>query len=87
MSGPNNGLRALVDQYPLLPYACLNVLYHANLAARTVNQVQFLNSFPTAQWLRLMAKFDQPEGQYPPTTGVMHIVACFGYSDLFRIGR
>ncbi|KAH7412153.1 ankyrin repeat domain-containing protein [Phaeosphaeria sp. MPI-PUGE-AT-0046c] len=49
------------QRYPFLQYAVRNVLYHADAAHGDVSQVDFLDSFPLPQWIKLDNLFEKHE--------------------------
>ncbi|KAI0113911.1 hypothetical protein GGR51DRAFT_556409 [Nemania sp. FL0031] len=65
------------EAFPFLVYAVQNVLYHADEAeGGGINQIDFLNSFPVADWIKLdnlVTKFKAR--RHSPTASLLYILA------------
>ncbi|KAI1745211.1 hypothetical protein F4680DRAFT_404664 [Xylaria scruposa] len=67
-------------KFPFLRYATSNVLYHADLAANSILQYDFLENFPLAAWIRL--------GQtYTDSASLIYILAEKGLPRLISMLR
>ncbi|KXH55506.1 hypothetical protein CSAL01_05336 [Colletotrichum salicis] len=80
-------LEAVVERgFPFLEYATSQVLYHADAAARTAPQTDFLQSFPLEQWTQRSNIFEQHKirRQKHDATNLLYIVAERGLSELVK---
>ncbi|KAJ4131383.1 hypothetical protein NW754_007759 [Fusarium falciforme] len=75
----------LSTQYPFLEYASQNVLYHANAAADTIPQDEFLSRFPVPDWINTNNFFEKFKvRQYSPDASLLYLLADKGFSALIR---
>ncbi|KAK1541509.1 hypothetical protein CPAR01_07498 [Colletotrichum paranaense] len=77
--------QAAIDRgFPFLEYATSQVLYHANAAARTTPQTEFLQHFPLEQWIQRSNIFERHRirMQEHGTTNLLYIVAERGLTRL-----
>ena len=74
-------------EYPLLQYAVLNVLHHANDAQRNgMEQGDFLANFPLQLWRLLNNSFEMYEiRRYSVSVSLLYILAEKNCADLIRI--
>jgi hypothetical protein len=77
---------ALVKKYSFLEYASQQVLYHANVAALTIPQNDFLSRFLTSPGIRTISLF-RKHGvrKYCDNTTPLYILADEGLGNLIRI--
>ncbi|RYP53460.1 hypothetical protein DL770_010991 [Monosporascus sp. CRB-9-2] len=70
-------LRQLVSKrFPLLEYATRNVLYHADMAATGLPQVNFFKAFNLGSWINLNNLFEIFEDRrYIPSTCILYVLA------------
>lgn len=70
---------------PFLEYASQHVLYHADVAAETLNQENFLKDFDTLHWVSILNQVGKSKiRRYTKTTRLMYILADRGHSRLIR---
>ncbi|KXH50032.1 hypothetical protein CSIM01_07290 [Colletotrichum simmondsii] len=77
--------KAVIDRgFPFLEYATNQVLYHADAAARTVPQTEFLQQFPLEQWVQRSNIFEKHKTrrQKHDATNLLYIVAERGFTKL-----
>ncbi|KAF5019023.1 hypothetical protein F66182_8973 [Fusarium sp. NRRL 66182] len=75
----------LLKQYPLLEYASLFLLSHANAAGNAISQQQFLNGFRVADWIQIVNIFEKYKiRRYSQEADVLYILADRGHSTLIR---
>ncbi|KAF5639291.1 ankyrin protein [Fusarium sp. NRRL 52700] len=71
--------------YPFLEYASQFVLHHSDLAANTVDQQTFLDSFQTFDWKWVINTFEKFwVRKYKETAELLYILADRGHSSLIR---
>ncbi|KAF4774757.1 hypothetical protein HER10_EVM0003061 [Colletotrichum scovillei] len=78
-------LKAVIDRgFPFLEYATSQILYHADAAARTAPQTEFLQHFPLERWNQRSNIFEkhQVRRQKPGATNILYIVAERGFTKL-----
>ena len=74
-----------LDGYPFLQYATQNVLAHANAAACTISQKEFLSLFPIIAWRVLSNHFEKFKVRhYGPSATLLYILSENGLSNLVR---
>lgn len=78
----NDTFQLETEIYPFLQYACMSVLYHAELAANTIDQQLFLENFKTSIWKRVANALGMSE--YPQSAGLLCVLAARGHSSLIR---
>ena len=75
----------LKKEYPFMEYAGQHVLYHADSAASTYCQEEFLRSFPTRDWIEIVNKFEKFKvRRYTRAAPLFYTLADRGYSSLIR---
>ncbi|KAK1457206.1 hypothetical protein CCUS01_01673 [Colletotrichum cuscutae] len=77
--------KAVIDRgFPFLEYSTSQVLYHADAAARTVPQTEFLQYFPLKQWIQRSNIFEKykTRKQKHGATNLLYIVAERGLTRL-----
>ncbi|KAG9497466.1 hypothetical protein J7337_010327 [Fusarium musae] len=71
--------------YPFLRYASQFVLHHADFASNIVDQLSFLENFPTTPWKRVVNPFQiHSVRRYSLAAGLLYILADRGHSSLIR---
>ncbi|KAH7079189.1 hypothetical protein BKA63DRAFT_551591 [Paraphoma chrysanthemicola] len=81
------GLReSATETFPFLEYAVQNVLYHADVAERSgIVQVDFLDSFPLTQWVKLDNLFEKHEKRrHTERVSFQYVLAELNIANLFR---
>jgi len=72
-------------KYPFGEYACQFVLYHADCAAETYCQQEFMCDFPVRHWIHAFNGFEKRKvRRYTPEAELLYILADRGYSSLIR---
>lgn len=67
---------AVADSFPFLEYAARHVLSHANAAAHSISQRDFLNNFPLNTWVRVSNLFEVHEvRRHTPKVSLLYILA------------
>ncbi|KXH51554.1 hypothetical protein CNYM01_09715 [Colletotrichum nymphaeae SA-01] len=77
--------KAVIDRgFPFLEYATNQVLYHADAAARSAPQTEFLQQFPLEQWIQRSNVFEKHKSrrQKHDATNLLYIVAERGLTKL-----
>jgi hypothetical protein len=70
---------------PLRKYAAQNVFYHADLAARSRPQKQFLDSFTISPWIWAYNLFTKKaRDRHNPETDILYVLAADGHARLIR---
>lgn len=78
--------RELEKQYPLLDYAKNGILYHAEIAAITVNQNHFLDRFRHLDWVKLHNAFTPHETKrYALNSELSYVLAAEGCVRLIEL--
>lgn len=76
---------ALKQMYPFLKYATKQVLYHANAAAKTIPQDEFLSTFSISSLVRTSNITQRAKDRRPtPNASMFYIFAQEGHSELIR---
>ncbi|KAJ4246003.1 hypothetical protein NW762_013747 [Fusarium torreyae] len=74
-------------RYPFLEYASQSVLHHADSAANTVCQQQFLSEFSTRDWVSIANTFEKYQSRrYVPGAELLYVLAERGHPSLIRTG-
>ncbi|KAK1451474.1 hypothetical protein CMEL01_06048 [Colletotrichum melonis] len=79
--------RAVIDRgFPFLEYATSQVLHHADAAARTTPQTEFLEHFPLKQWIQRSNIFEKHRirRQKRVAMNLPYIVAERGFTNLVQ---
>jgi ankyrin repeat protein len=87
-SQPAASLRKSATQtYPFLEYAVRNVLYHADTAeGGSISQVDFLDSFPFARWVKLDNLFEKHEvRRHTDSVSLLYILAELNMANLIGV--
>ncbi|KAJ4004498.1 hypothetical protein NW752_011594 [Fusarium irregulare] len=72
-------------EYPFIGYASQHVLHHADSAASTYCQEEFLRDFPTSNWIAIVNKFEKYKvRRYTREAALFYTLADRGYSSLIR---
>jgi ankyrin repeat protein len=75
----------LVEHFPLLRYAAQNILYHADRAARTIDQNHFLSTFSVTWWIKGYNIFtNDPKDTYHLETELLYLLADRGHALLIH---
>jgi ankyrin repeat protein len=75
----------LLDKYPLLQYACQNVLWHADAAAYSFPQEIFLSGIYLPHLTAMLNLMEEYESRfYRPDHDLLSIIANRGYAQLIR---
>ncbi|KAG8422108.1 hypothetical protein J3459_010693 [Metarhizium acridum] len=75
----------LQDTLPLMRYATQHVLYHAENAAESIRQDEFLEEFPTAEWVSLGYAFRANwKSRLTPDADLLYILSDQGFPNLIR---
>lgn len=73
----------ILDKYPFLEYARDFIFYHANAAAKTVPQNEFLSSFQIPNWIKIDDLLEGSESVgYSHDTNLYYILAEQGSAEL-----
>ncbi|CAJ0553982.1 Ff.00g124940.m01.CDS01 [Fusarium sp. VM40] len=81
----SNSRKYMVKKYPLLEYASLFVLNHANAAADAIPQLQFLDDFHTPGWIHSYNTVERVSTRkYGQDVDILYILADRGLSRLIR---
>ncbi|RKK80919.1 hypothetical protein BFJ68_g17676 [Fusarium oxysporum] len=76
----------LLRQFPFLEYASQFVLGHADAAAQTITQQQFISEFPVSSWVRIFNIFEKHKiRKYSEGADILYILADRGYPELIRM--
>ncbi|KIL86436.1 hypothetical protein FAVG1_10265 [Fusarium avenaceum] len=76
---------SLLKKFPFLKYACQSILVHADTAAYTIAQQQFLSEFPVSDWVRIFNAFEKHKiRKYDQEADILYILADRGHSELIR---
>ncbi|PLN86801.1 hypothetical protein BDW42DRAFT_182208 [Aspergillus taichungensis] len=79
-----------LNKYPFLKYARDFVFYHANAAAKTVPQDEFLSSFQVLNWIKINNLLESSQAceysplKYSPDTSLYYILAEQDSAELIR---
>ncbi|KAM0293639.1 hypothetical protein ACHAPM_011605 [Fusarium culmorum] len=75
----------LSKQFPFLEYASQFILSHANAAASSISQQQFIGQLPTAKWVYIFNIFEKHKiRKYNQDANVLYILADRGLPELIR---
>ncbi|KAM0204555.1 hypothetical protein ACHAPA_002000 [Fusarium lateritium] len=81
----SNSRKYTMRKYPLLEYASLFVLNHANAAADAISQLKFLEDFHTPGWIRIFNTVERVSTRrYSQDVDILYILADRGLSHLIR---
>jgi ankyrin repeat protein len=81
----SNSRKYIVRKYPLLEYASLSVLNHANAAADAIPQRRFLDDFHTPGWIHSFNTVERVSTRrYNQDVDILYILADRGLSSLIR---
>ncbi|KAF4957436.1 hypothetical protein FSARC_11311, partial [Fusarium sarcochroum] len=72
------------ERFPFIEYASQFVLYHADSAANTIRQQEFLSEFPTGVWVSIVNTFIFELGEYSSRAELLYVLAERGHSSLIR---
>lgn len=73
------------SNFPFLEYACQQVLYHANSAARVVPQDEFLSSFNRHDWISIHNIFERFKArEYNEDACLFYVLADQGFTELIH---
>ncbi|KAK6507840.1 hypothetical protein TWF481_006262 [Arthrobotrys musiformis] len=76
----------IVNQYPFLEYACHNVLFHADAAAKSIAQDTFLSTFLVPEWIGVSNIFEKAKvRQYQKSTSLLYLLAERNLANLIKI--
>ncbi|CAI7624644.1 unnamed protein product, partial [Penicillium pancosmium] len=75
----------IYKKYSFLDYASSCVLYHADTAAKVIDQQEFLSSFRVPQWINVNNLFEKYKiRRYTSDATFLYILADKGFSELIR---
>ncbi|KAL5114259.1 hypothetical protein ACEQ8H_007868 [Pleosporales sp. CAS-2024a] len=79
--------KAALQRFPLLEYAVLNVLYHADIAqGMGVSQGEFLSSFPLAPWIKLHNLLEKHEiRRHTKNASLLYMLAELNAANLITV--
>lgn len=81
----SNSRKYMVKEYPLLEYASLFVLNHANVAADAIPQLQFLEDFHTPGWIHSFNTVERVSTRrYTQDVDILYILTDRGLPRLIR---
>jgi hypothetical protein len=75
----------VLARFPMLEYACQNILYHADAAAPSFPQEAFLSGVFLPHWTRALNSFESYQSRfYNENTDLLYILAHRGHGNLIR---
>lgn len=85
-SNEANLLRAAIsDNFPFMDYATHYIFYHADTAAKSLSQVEFLSSFPLKIWISTLNLFSAYDfWRYTPNASFLYIFAENNFAHLVK---
>ncbi|PQK13664.1 hypothetical protein BB8028_0004g05950 [Beauveria bassiana] len=76
---------AVSGKFPFLEYATRNLFYHADIAASSIPQHEFLRSCSLEAWILLDNLFEMFKiRRHTPTTSLLHILAVRNFARLIK---
>lgn len=81
----SDGSAKTSKQFPFLEYASQHLLYHADAAAQTFPQGEFLSNITVRDWVKMYNLFEKFKiRKYSSTASLIYILADKGFSALIR---
>ncbi|CEJ91577.1 hypothetical protein VHEMI07279 [[Torrubiella] hemipterigena] len=79
-------LRASISEsFPFVTYATHHIFYHADAAAKSVSQIEFLSSFPLIMWITAINAFQVRDiRRYTPGASFLYIFAENNFAQLMK---